>query len=64
MKIELPIIFNNYTDINSIIYNYDNDKPGYAREIVNYMTKEEILNNTELKNELNIIKEQINIWNN
>lgn len=62
MKFNLPINFNYYSDIEITIPNYGNNKPGYAREIVSYMTKKEIEDNKELLRELNKIKKLIFTW--
>lgn len=62
IRFNLPINFNDYSDIETTIRNYSKDKPGYAREIVNYMTKKEIEDDKELLKELNKIKKLIYMW--
>lgn len=58
-----PINFDHYVSIDQIIPTYSDDKPGNAKEIVSYMTKEEIMCQRELISELEEIKRLIHNWN-
>ena len=55
-EIKDPLIFNDYTNIEEIIFNYRQSKPRNARRILNYITKKDILNNKELCTNLIKIK--------
>lgn len=62
-EIKDPLIFNDYTNIEEIIFNYRQSKPRNARRILNYITKNDILNNKELYTNLIKIKKMIQAWN-
>lgn len=58
-----PDHFDDYTSLDDIIRNYSRDKPHHAREIVRYMTEDQIMRNKELVSELEKIKDLIHLWN-